>query len=276
MSFITLARELGSISAEQVIQLSVALGMDCIDKEFVEKRFDEIGVTRESLREFDEKKPGFFARLFRGEPDHYLETLRIILFYEAQHGRKLIVGRGGNFIFADTPNCLRVRLTASPEIRIRNIMQWEGCTEAKARSMMDKSDSDRAGFCIFHYNEDWYSANNYDVVVKTDNLPNERLVRFLKGALESIMTPEREQKGQKLLNDRALARTISLRIWVDECLPVRFLVVECDDGKAVLKGLAMSRTVSDRAEEITRSVEGVVSVDNQLKVVKHSIPKRIE
>ena len=247
MSFITLARELGSISAEQVIQLSSSLGMDCIGKDFVEKRFDEIGVTHESLREYDEKKPGFFARLFRGEPDHYLETLRIILFYEVQQGRKLIVGRGGNFIFADTPNCLRIRLTASPDVRIRNIMDWEGCTESKARSMMEESDRNRAGFCIFHFNEDWYSARNYDVVVKTDGLSNERLFFFLKSALKAIMTPEREKQGQKILNDRILSRTISLRIWVDECLPVRFLVVECDDGKAVLKGLAISQADSERA-----------------------------
>ena len=123
MSFITLARELGSISEADVIRLSESLGMDCIGKEFVEKRFDEIGITRDSLREYDEKMPGFFSRLFRGEPDHYLDTLRTVLFYEVQQGNKLIVGRGANFIFSNVPNCLRIRLIASPEVRLKNIME---------------------------------------------------------------------------------------------------------------------------------------------------------
>lgn len=275
MSFITLARELGSISEAEVIRLSDSLGMDCIGKEFVEKRFDEIGITRDSLREYDEKKPGFFSRLFRGEPDHYLDTLRTILFYEVQQGNKLIIGRGANFIFSNVPNCLRVRLIASPEVRLKNIMEWEGCTKSKAQSMIDKSDRDRAGFCVFHYNEDWYDSKNYDVVVKTDTMTVEGLAVFLRIAMETIMTPEREAEGQKVLDDRIISRTISYRILKQECLQVRFLLVDVDGGNVVLKGMAMSEVISQRAMEIAEQVKGVVSVDNQLKIMTKPIPRRL-
>ena len=275
MSFITLARELGSISEAEVIRLSDSLGMDCIGKEFVEKRFDEIGITRDSLREYDEKKPGFFSRLFRGEPDHYLDTLRTVLFYEVQQGNKLIIGRGANFIFSNVPNCLRVRLIASPEVRLKNIMEWEGCSESKAKSMIDKSDSNRAGFCVFHYNEDWYDSKNYDVVVKTDTMTVERLAVFLRIAMETIMTPEREAEGQKVLDDRVISRTISFRILKQECLQVRFLLVDVNSGRVVLKGMAMSDVVSQRATEIAEQVKGVVSVDNQLKIMTKPIPRRL-
>ena len=275
MSFITLARELGSISEADVIRLSESLGMDCIGKEFVEKRFDEIGITRDSLREYDEKMPGFFSRLFRGEPDHYLDTLRTVLFYEVQQGNKLIVGRGANFIFSNVPNCLRVRLIASPEVRLKNIMEWEGYSMSKAQSMIEKSDRDRAGFCIFHYNEDWYDSKNYDVVVKTDTMTVERLAVFLRISMETIMTPEREAEGQKVLDDRVISRTISYRLLKQECLQVRFLLVDVDGGKVILKGMAMSEVVSQRAAEIAKQVKGVVSVDNQLKIMTNPIPRRL-
>ena len=275
MSFITLARELGSISVADILRLSETLGMDCIGKEFVEKRFDEIGITRDSLREYDEKKPGFFSRLFRGEPDHYLDTLRTVLFYEVQQGNKLIIGRGANFIFSNVPNCLRVRLIASPEVRLKNIMEWEGCSKSKAQSMIDKSDQDRAGFCVFHYNEDWYDSKNYDVVVKTDTMTVEGLAIFLRIAMETIMTPEREAEGQKVLDDRIISRTISYRILKQECLQVRFLLVDVDGGRVVLRGMAMSDVVSQRATEIAEQVKGVVSVDNQLKIMTKPIPRRL-
>ena len=275
MSFITLARELGSISVADILRLSETLGMDCIGKEFVEKRFDEIGITRDSLREYDEKKPGFFSRLFRGEPDHYLDTLRTVLFYEVQQGNKLIIGRGANFIFSNVPNCLRVRLIASPEVRLTNIMEWEGCSKSKAQSMIDKSDQDRAGFCVFHYNEDWYDSKNYDVVVKTDTMTVEGLAIFLRIAMETIMTPEREAEGQKVLDDRIISRTISYRILKQECLQVRFLLVDVDGGRVVLRGMAMSDVVSQRATEIAEQVKGVVSVDNQLKIMTKPIPRRL-
>ena len=275
MSFITLARELGSISEADVVRLSELLGMDCIGKEFVEKRFEEIGMPTDSLREYDEKKPGFFARLFRGEPDHYLDTLRNILYFEVQKDNKLIVGRGANFLFAGIPNCLRVKLVASKEIRLKNIMEWEGCTMPVAQAMMDKSDRDRAGFCLFHYNEDWYAANSYDVVVKTDTLTLETLAPFLLCAMKSIMTRERDEQGQKLLDDKMLVNRIVFRLREQECLPLRFLVVESNNGKVILNGLAMSEIVSQRAAEVAASVDGVVSVLNQLKIMTHPLPRRV-
>lgn len=275
MAFITLARELGSISEADVVRLSELLGMDCIGKEFVEKRFEEIGMPTDSLREYDEKKPGFFARLFRGEPDHYLDTLRNILYFEVQKDNKLIVGRGANFLFAGIPNCLRVKLVASKEIRLKNIMEWEGCTMPVAQAMMDKSDRDRAGFCLFHYNEDWYAANSYDVVVKTDTLSLETLAPFLLCAMKSIMTRERDEQGQKLLDDKMLVNRIVFRLREQECLPLRFLVVESNNGKVVLNGLAMSEVVSQRAAEVAASVDGVVSVLNQLKIMTHPLPRRV-
>ena len=275
MSFITLARELGSISEAEVVRLSELLGMDCIGKEFVEKRFEEIGMPTDSLREYDEKRPGFFARLFRGEPDHYLDTLRNILYFEVQKDNKLIVGRGANFLFAGIPNCLRVKLVASKEIRLKNIMEWEGCTMPVAQAMMDKSDRDRAGFCLFHYNEDWYAANSYDVVVKTDTLTLETLAPFLLCAMKSIMTRERDEQGQKLLDDKMLVNRIVFRLREQECLPLRFLVVESNNGKVVLNGLAMSEVVSQRAAEVAASVDGVVSVLNQLKIMTHPLPRRV-
>ena len=275
MSVITLARELGSISEAEVVRLSELLGMDCIGKEFVEKRFEEIGMPTDSLREYDEKKPGFFARLFRGEPDHYLDTLRNILYFEVQKDNKLIVGRGANFLFAGIPNCLRVKLVASKEIRLKNIMEWEGCTMPVAQAMMDKSDRDRAGFCLFHYNEDWYAANSYDVVVKTDTMSLETLAPFLLCAMKSIMTRERDEQGQKLLDDKMLVNRIVFRLREQECLPLRFLVVESNNGKVVLNGLAMSEVVSQRAAEVAASVDGVVSVLNQLKIMTHPLPRRV-
>ena len=275
MAFITLARELGSISEADVVRLSELLGMDCIGKEFVEKRFEEIGMPTDSLREYDEKRPGFFARLFRGEPDHYLDTLRNILYFEVQKDNKLIVGRGANFLFAGIPNCLRVKLVASKEIRLKNIMEWEGCTMPVAQAMMDKSDRDRAGFCLFHYNEDWYAANSYDVVVKTDTLTLETLAPFLLCAMKSIMTRERDEQGQKLLDDKMLVNRIVFRLREQECLPLRFLVVESNNGKVVLNGLAMSEIVSQRAAEVAASVDGVVSVLNQLKIMTHPLPRRV-
>ena len=275
MAFITLARELGSISEADVVRLSELLGMDFIGKEFVEKRFEEIGMPTDSLREYDEKKPGFFARLFRGEPDHYLDTLRNILYFEVQKDNKLIVGRGANFLFAGIPNCLRVKLVASKEIRLKNIMEWEGCTMPVAQAMMDKSDRDRAGFCLFHYNEDWYAANSYDVVVKTDTLSLETLAPFLLCAMKSIMTRERDEQGQKLLDDKMLVNRIVFRLREQECLPLRFLVVESNNGKVVLNGLAMSEVVSQRAAEVAASVDGVVSVLNQLKIMTHPLPRRV-
>ena len=275
MAFITLARELGSISEADVVRLSELLGMDCIGKEFVEKRFEEIGMPTDSLREYDEKRPGFFARLFRGEPDHYLDTLRNILYFEVQKDNKLIVGRGANFLFAGIPNCLRVKLVASKEIRLKNIMEWEGCTMQVAQEMIDKSDRDRAGFCLFHYNEDWYAANSYDVVVKTDTLTLETLAPFLLCAMKSIMTRERDEQGQKLLDDKMLVNRIVFRLREQECLPLRFLVVESNNGKVVLNGLAMSEIVSQRAAEVAASVDGVVSVLNQLKIMTHPLPRRV-
>ena len=46
-------------------------------------------------------------------------------------------------------------------------------------------------------------------------------------------------------------------------------------GKVVLNGLAMSEVVSQRAAEVAASVDGVVSVLNQLKIMTHPLPRRV-
>ncbi len=274
MAIITISREMGSVSQEHIKWISDSLGMVFIGKEAINERMEAKGVSSEMFRQYDEKKPGFIYTLFHGEPDYYLECLKTILYEEVREGNRVLIGRGTNFIFSDIANCLRVKIVASEETKVANLCEWEGFSEATARELIKRSDKERAGYCLFHFNRDWYAHHEYDLVMNTSRLSLNKMLSTLKATLEIYSTPEREAHGLKVLRDRALARQVGEAIVLKERLDIRFLEIDCDDGCVILRGLAMSPSVHNRAERIVSKLSGVRVVENNLKIITHAIPRR--
>ena len=70
------------------------------------------------------------------------------------------------------------------------------------------------------------------------------------------------------VKDSAITAKIKAEYIKDKTVSFRRIKVDTDDkGKVQLSGTARSRAEANKAVEIAKGVEGVVSVDNKIKVV---------
>jgi hypothetical protein len=73
------------------------LGLKCVSKSTLEKRFTSMGIEQKLLQRFDECKPGLFGAISK-DAEYYWETLRTVLLQELMQDDIAFIGRGGNFL----------------------------------------------------------------------------------------------------------------------------------------------------------------------------------
>lgn len=267
MAIVTIARELGSWKNGTAQKLSQVLGGFLLDKEKFESELLARGLTDQIIRRYDERKPGFFSS-FSSDQDLYLIYLKTMMLETAiANSPTLIVGRGGNIILGRLPNCLRIRLVAPEKVRIRNIMEDYQCTDNVALKMMKASDSNRAGFCQFHFNSKWSSPLTYDLTLNTEHMSCDELIKTISDAVKLQITPRRERAGAEMLKNLLLAQRVISRIIIDRKLALAFLeATATSDGHVTLLGATSSPSAAGMAADAAAEVEGVTKVTNKIQV----------
>lgn len=274
MKIVSIAREMGAFGEEIGQRVAKQLHGSLLDKTFLEKRCCELGADPKTLDRYDEKKPGFFAS-FSADQDFYLHMLKAVLYREAVKSSCVILGRGGNFLMKPLPNCLRVRLIAPLAVRISRVCQQYDCNEDKAEKMISQSDRDRAGFYQYHFNMDWRQDSEYHAILNTEFLGIEYTADIIQMLCDRLITPEAEHQGASMLNNRIMAQEIAKKILFEKELPIQFLEVQCNEGKAILFGVTGSEVLCRQAKEIAEQVDGVKEVENRIQVIREQPFRRM-
>lgn len=146
---ITISRQLGSGGRRVAQQLGETLGWPVWDREILDVVANQSNMRYqarmfEALDEKAQSSINALADSLLGSVDRnvYLHLLpRAVLIIAQNDG--IILGRGAHLLL---PAALRVRVVASLDTRVRNLMQYEGLTEETARRQMLVSDQERESF----------------------------------------------------------------------------------------------------------------------------------
>lgn len=266
MAILTIARECGAWTSADSELLAQKLDAVLLGKQELEKRLQDIGLTSRLFQRYDERKPGFFSA-FSTDQDIYLLYLKTVLLQAAQEGNVVVLGRGAHLMLGDLPNCLRLRLVAPIEERLKRLRQEFGYDEDTANRMLHKCDADRAGFCHFHFNEAWDDATCYDLTINTSKLSPYTLANLVSEQLSSRITAQQENDSRKLIARRLLAQQIATSLLVDQKLSLAFLEVDVDDnGVATLQGTTTTPVAVATATATAAAIPGITKVDNQIRI----------
>ncbi len=277
MSILTIAREHGAWTTAAAEQLAKELNATILGKEELEKRLQDAGMQSKLFQRYDERKPGFFSS-FSPDQDVYLLYLKTVLLQAASQGNVIILGRCSHLLLGDLPNCLRLRLVAPEEHRIQNLQEEFGYDHEIANRVLHKCDADRAGFCHFHFNEEWADTSLYDLTINTASLKTGQLIDLVKFQLKARVTPEREEAATQLIKNRLLAQKVAAALLVEQRLSLAFLDVQADaTGRVTLLGATTTPAAAMQAAEATKAVPGVTEVSNQIRVALEMVqnPHRI-
>lgn len=176
---ITISRQLGSGGRRIAEIISRQLGWPIYDKEILELLARSSGVhyREQMFAALDERvqseMEGFFASLMGQMDQHtYFYLLPRVILTLAQTDC-IILGRGAHLLL---PDSIKTRIEASPDIRIKNLIGFEGYSDAEARQRIKRSDKAREGFLhelavSLPEKYQWYKKRlMYDLTINTDHL----------------------------------------------------------------------------------------------------------
>ena len=179
--YITIGRQFGSGGREIGKKVAQALGVPYYDRELHTVAADRSGLSREFLRDYDEKHTtsSFLYSLVMGRPNVLTgvhgatveqlasQAQREAVLSVAEEGSCVIVGRCADYILRDKPGLVRVFVSAEDEARVERICHRDGVTEKEAREKMKKMDRSRAAYYSFHTDRQWGVAESYDLCINS-------------------------------------------------------------------------------------------------------------
>jgi cytidylate kinase-like protein len=193
---ITISREYGAGGSELGILLGRSLGWPVLDHELIGKLAQRLSCEEVDVVAMDEHAPSFLERLaavatvtapesrvhsrpWATDPDCVAVAAREVLLEAAQNLPLIVVGHGGNCLFKDRPDVLRVRVTAPREVRVRRVARREGMSPAQAAATVRRRDSDRQNYLQRYYQNDIHDTSSYDVQINTATISLENAAELV-------------------------------------------------------------------------------------------------
>ncbi|HYK88368.1 MAG TPA: cytidylate kinase-like family protein [Acidobacteriota bacterium] len=202
--FITISRRRGSLGDAIAHDLARRLGWQVFDREIVDHIALHSNVRQTLVEQLDERAQNLIhesvQRLLNMAAgasfgaEEYRDALLKALAFVAGRGDAILVGRGANFALRSESGGFHIRIVASPEVRIRRLMQRWQISLADARQRIDQMDSERRNFVRHHFKQDIDDFRHYDAVFNTDNLTARQVADSIMAMLSGTV-PEIESSS---------------------------------------------------------------------------------
>jgi cytidylate kinase len=132
----------------------------------------------------------------------------------ARHGNMVILEGGAFAVLGGLSDVLNVRIQASLPARVQWAMEHhEFSDRAKAEAFVSERDKARADFVEFSYKVRWDSVRAFDLVVDTDKLSPDLVVKWVTEAHQALVVSKKNPLGQDATRaievDSVLAGTVA-------------------------------------------------------------------
>ena len=209
---ICIGRQFGSGGREIGLGLAKKLGIRFYDKEILKKAAEESGIVEELFEKADEKPTNSFlyslsmgthgqAMNFTNYND-YLTNDKLFLFQSntirdmAEKDSCVIIGRCADYILRGRKDMLSVFIHAPMELRIQRISRVRNVEEDAARSLIKKTDRQRANYYNFYADNDWGAGVRHPLSLQRVH-QGHHPVRHRRGRLLQRQVPRhRFQRGR--------------------------------------------------------------------------------
>ncbi len=271
MAIITISRKIASLGDETAIELAKLLDYNFIDRKSLEKKLLEKGISEHQLKNYDERKPSFWASLSR-ERDSYFDYLREAVYEYAAEGNSIFIGRGGFALLKGVPGLYSVRLVAPDNVRISRLMQEFNWSEKQARSLLEESDNNRDGFHKCFFNTKNTDASQYNLVINTGDITAETAAKIIRCAFENTNNQKEKEIGHKRIQELLLAQKIVNHISFNLKLQIYFLEAHVNDDKISLHGVADNAVAIEKAISTAKEMSNGKEVTSSISIVNEYKP----
>ncbi len=264
MYLITFSRKMGANGSEIARRVADQLGYNFYDTDAIENTAREMGFI-EDVKEVDEKVPSLFHRLFSQKTGIHMDRLNSVIYELASRGNAVFLGRGSHILLRSFKCGLHIRVTASLEHRIENLVEREWQREVAIKAIR-KSDHERGAFIKYAFEVDWDDPKLYDLVFNMDHLTVDLVVKTVSFIASSEEIKARSMDAMRSLEMMGLARRTEAAL-IEGGLKHGPSISVLEPGRIQLSGVVAGEMIKTKAEGILRKVRGIQSIDNQVQVM---------
>lgn len=190
---ITISRQYGAGGLTVAKLIVPQLGEDWTvwDTELIEAIAKSADVRKQIVEEMDEKTQSWVTQMVQHmvggqhlDAQTYKRHLAPVLLAVAQQGKKIIVGRGANFVLE---HALNVRLEASQGFRVSETMRRLSIGHDEAEELVKRSEKERRDFCKAVFGRDIGDTSAYHMVLQTDRLGYDVAANVIVAAARSLL-----------------------------------------------------------------------------------------
>lgn len=186
---ITISRQTGSGGRQLATTLATRLDMKIHDQSLVEKIARDSNLEKEVIADLDENEISQARLWIKGvlnqriflRNQYHMALIKVVSGLAAK-GNAIFLGRGANLILGSHAT-LRIRLVASYQSRLKNILSRTNLSRAEARILLEETDRKRSQFIRQIFREEPGNPESYDLVMNTDRMHPECLVEVAMLAL---------------------------------------------------------------------------------------------
>jgi cytidylate kinase len=169
---IAVSRECFAYGNSTCQELSKRLGWPVYGYNLLEIVANEMQVSKAAIAAMDEEGQQWMTdmmRIFEGRPDQsaFVVHWKEVLGRLARDGRAIFLGRGTS-VLMPPETCLRVRIVADLDLRIKRCMERLSLDRRKATKKVQQTDEQRAAFVRHFFHIDVADPHNYDMVLSSD------------------------------------------------------------------------------------------------------------
>lgn len=268
MAIITISREMGSGGIPIAHKAAEKLGYTLIDGEAIAKVAHKYGLTPEALETADEKPPAFVERLdVQIEID--LHQIELIILEYALKGNVIIYGRGGQDLLKNLESVFRVRIIAPFELRVERWAEREWLDPDLARSLVRKSDQQRAGFIKYYFDRDWEDPLYYDLVINTERISEDTAVRQICDGVKDKNLVEQKGMTKKILPDLILQKRVEIAILSLPETDGHHITVQVAEGVVTLGGHVHSDADRRSVIQAAAACKGAKQVEDEMRLMEY-------
>lgn len=268
MAIIAMSRELGSLGTVIGTAVAKKLGYNYVYQEITGTAARDYEVMEEKLIRVVEKSPRFLEKL-RGDFRRYQAFVQAQVFKIAEKDNVVLIGRWSTLLLRGIDHALRVRVTASLEVRARRVEEMMQVGPEKALELVKENDLERGERMRQLYDVDWTAPHLYDLVLNTEKISVEAgaalIVQLVQGR-EFRAT----EASQKKLHNLAVGSSIRAELKAHRFTREVDVDIQVSDGQVTLMGVVASEAEKRAVERVVGGMKGIEKVASQLRVMAHA------
>jgi len=265
MPLIAMTREMGSLGKDVAAGIAARSGKRVVYHEIIEPIANKMRLRKSHVERFLDGKSGVWERLTTDKTSLSIFTADETFRFLRDNSTGVIRGWGAVHLLKDIPHVIRVRVCAPMETRVTRMMARLATDDrSNVESEIQLSEEAHTAITKRHFGVNWRDPELYDLVLSTERLSVDECVEEVASIMQKKCFQETPESMRKLGN-LALEWSVRSALRRDERTAEASFTVECTDGVAKLTGVVDTQAEAGAAGDVAGAVEGVKSVDNQLK-----------